>query len=273
MRQGGRDFVKEFGRSARDYAYTDGLTNTDWAWEFLRRNRTYQRDFRESRAHLSRTIRHSSGIQIHHARGLQGGAAKWGLMAFPDPHKHALQSDIFWQLDALTHAALATTKRSQGVEEPADLDLFGNQNISAILIDNERHLLIVRSPHATIELHLTGANVLFNPVGLTFHVRGLAAVPCATKTLIWARKALLNEPVSSRSSLSRATRTQRRKCLIALDCAQTGGSLQDTAHVFQALGLTRLNWSSSGDESLKKQVWRCRKSGLDLCHGGYRKFL
>lgn len=273
MRQVGCEFVGEFGSSAHDYAYTDGLTKTDWAWEFLRRNPTYQRDYRESRGHLSKTIRHPSGIQIHHTRGLQSGAAKWGLMAFADPHKHALQTDIFWRHGALTHAAIATTKRSQGAEVPADLDLFGSRNISAILIDNERHLLIIRSPQATIELHLTGANVLFNRVGLTFHLPGLAAVPHATKALIWARKALLNEPVSSRPDLSRTTRNQRRKCLIALDCAQAGGSLQDTAHVFRAFGLTRLNWWSSGDEALKKQVWRCRNSGLALCNGGYRKFL
>jgi len=273
MRQHRGAFVKEFRRSASDYAYTDDLTNTDWAWEFLRRNLTFQREYRESRAHLSRMVQHPGGIRLHHARGLQTAAAIWGLRAFSNPLKHACQTDTFWRSEVLTHTAIATATRVKVAEVRADLDLFRDEHLRAVLIDNDRQLLIVRSPQATIELHLTGANLLFKPVGLTFHVHGFGAVQRETKTLIWLKKTLLNKPLSERPMLSRTTRIQRKKCLIALDCAHAGGSLQDTADVFRVFGLTRLNWSSSGDEALKKQVWRCRNSGLALCKGGYRKFL
>lgn len=36
-------------RQTEDYAYTEGLTRRDWAWEFLRRNDTYREAWHEAR--------------------------------------------------------------------------------------------------------------------------------------------------------------------------------------------------------------------------------
>ena len=89
---------------------------------------------------------------------------------------------------------------------------------------------------------------------------------------------LLSHSIQKRFSgiaepLPRHQRLGLLKALVAFDCKQSGGSLQDTAIVFRALGLTRLSWSTVGDESLKKQVIRARNRGLKLMQGGYRTLL
>ncbi|SJZ78028.1 transcriptional regulator domain-containing protein [Consotaella salsifontis] len=57
-------------RSSSDYDYLDDLTGSDLAWECLRRNPDYQRDFAEvqdharNAAHLARLMRLRWGIRF-----------------------------------------------------------------------------------------------------------------------------------------------------------------------------------------------------------------
>lgn len=266
------DFVARFGKTAGDYAYTDSLTDSDWAWEFLRRNPDYRTDYYESRAQTAKAVTHPSGVQIHRARGHHHNANRWGLAVFADPDLNALQTDIFWSQDALSHCVTASSSRAEAADEKADLDLFRDQNCTAILCDPHRQKVIVRSRNTAIDMKLVGINILFQPVQLQFHLQGFTSLGNGTKALIWVRNALKSLRSSDKRPLTKTTRTNRKKYLVALDCSRKGASLRDTALVFRAIRLTRLRWSS-GDEALKKQVWRSRQSGLKLMQGGYRKLL
>lgn len=266
------DFVARFDKTASDYAYTDGLTDTDWAWEFLRRNPDYRADYYESRTRTTKAVSHSSGIRIYRARGHHHNAKKWGLAVFADPDLNALQADIFWSQEALKHCISASSTHVETTGQGTDLDLFRDQNCTAILCDLHRQKVIVRSRNVAIDMKLVGINILFQPVQLRFHLRGFASISNGTKALIWVRNALKSLRAADKRALTKTTRTNRKKYLIALDCSRKGGSLRDTALVFRALRLTRLNWSN-GDEALKKQVWRSRNSGLKLMQNGYRKLL
>ena len=266
------DFVARFGKTAGDYAYTDSLNDSDWAWEFLRRSPDYRSDYYESRVRTTKTVSHISGIRIHRARGHHHNAKNWGLAVFADPDLNALQTDIFWSQEALCHCVQATSSRPETANDDPDLDLFRDQNCTAILCDPNRQKIIVRSRNAAIDMKLVGVSVLFQPVQLQFHLQGFASIGNGTKALVWIRNALKSLCAADKRALTKTTRTNRKKYLVALDCSRIGASLRDTALVFRALQLTRLRWSS-GDEALKKQVWRCRKSGLKLMQGGYRKLL
>lgn len=266
------DFVARFGKTASDYAYTDSLTDSDWAWEFLRRNPDYRADYYESRVRTTKTVSHPSGIRIHRARGHHHNAKKRGLAVFANPDLNALQTDIFWSQEVLSHSVLASSKTVESVDDEADLDLFRDQNCTAILCDLDRQKIIVRSRNTAIDMKLVGISVLFQPVQLQFHLQGFASIGNGTKALIWVRNALKSLRAADKRALTKTTRTNRKKYLVGLDCSSKGASLRDTALVFRALRLTRLRWSS-GDEALKKQVWRCRNSGLKLMQGGYRKLL
>jgi hypothetical protein len=75
--------------SVDDYAYTRGLDHTGWAWEFLRRNEDYQRDFRINRAGHPLPTKHISGAVVLRLRRRFLDAQKWGLHCFADPYKSA----------------------------------------------------------------------------------------------------------------------------------------------------------------------------------------
>ncbi len=266
------DFLARFGKTASDYAYTDCLTDSDWAWEFLRRNPAYRANYYESRARTTKAVSHPSGIRICRTRGYHHNARKWGLAIFADPDLNAFQTDVFWSQEALSHYVVASSSRVEMADQEADLDLFRDQNCTAILCDVHRQKIIVRSQNAAIDVKLMGINILFQPVLLRFHLQGFASLSNGTKALIWVRNALKSLRAADKPALTKTTRTNRKKYLVALDCNIKGASLRDTAFVFRALRLTRLNWSN-GDEALKKQVWRSRNSGLKLMQNGYRKLL
>ncbi len=266
------DFVARFDKTASDYAYTDGLTDSDWAWEFLRRNPAYRTDYIESRAQTAKAVVHASGIRIYRARGYHLNARKWGLAVFVNPDLNALQTDIFWSQEALSHRVEASSSRVKAAEDEADLDLFRDRNCAAILCDSHRQKIIVRSRNTAIDVKLVGINILFQPVRLRFHLQGFASLNNGAKALIWVRNVLKSLRAADKRAPTKTTRTNRKKYLIALDCNIKSASLRDTALVFRALRLTRLSWSN-GDEALKKQVWRSRNSGLKLMQNGYRKLL
>ena len=79
-----------------DYAYTRALDGTGWAWEFLRRNEDYCRDYRMNRAGHPVAIRHVSGATLYRPQRRFLAAEVWGLSLFADPEKSALDQDIFW---------------------------------------------------------------------------------------------------------------------------------------------------------------------------------
>lgn len=267
------DFLAAFVKDINAYVYTDSLTDTDWAWEFLRRNPDYQRTCYENRHRSNLITKHVSGIRLYRDRRGGSQSRKWGLSMLTSPNLSALDTDIFWMQNALTHRVFATSSCLQSATAHSDLDLFRDQNCCAILCGIASQKIIIRSRNATIDMKLIGVNILFQPVQLQFQLDGFSSLSHDTKTLIWTNNALKSFRSGDKKSLTKTTKMHRMKYLIALDCAQIGGSLRDTAHVFQALGLTRLSWSASGDEALKKQAWRCRNMGMKLMQGGYRSLL
>lgn len=273
MNTQGNRFVTAFGKAVDDYAYTEWLTDTDWAWEYLRRNQTYKDDYYRYRARLTKSIQHTSGVTIYRVRGVQYGARKWGLTCFANPDKNALETDVFWIHDALTYAVSAHSFTGNTDGGVPDLDLFRDKNCNAILCVANGKEIGVRSNSSTIFMNLSGVNPLFQPVHLRFQLDGFASLSAGTKALLWMKTALHTAIHSGQRPLTQTTKFQRKKRLIALDCYQKGASLQDTARVFQAFQLTRLPWSHIGDEALKKQIWRSRNNGIDLMNSRYRKLL
>jgi hypothetical protein len=75
-------------RDPAAYDYTRALTRDGWAWEFLRRNPLY-------RAAWNEILRVNSPITVIPPRT----AASFGVIAFENPQRTALDSGILWQPD------------------------------------------------------------------------------------------------------------------------------------------------------------------------------
>ena len=267
------DFLKRFGRTKSDYACCKGLTKSEWAWEFLSRNPDYKRSFVVSRARLTHISRLNNGTPVMRPRGCQAGASEWGLACFSDPALSAVETPILWSQSVLKHHAKAEATRVGINPAQADLDVFRDRNCAAILERRHSVSLLLRIPKDAIDLQVTGTNILLAPVGLSFRIAGINAVKTSATTLLLLAQSVQIRALRNSEPLPRHQRLGLLKALVALDCKQSGGSLQDIAIVFLALGLTRLTWSPNGDESLKKQVIRARNRGLKLMQGGYRTLL
>ena len=267
------DFLTQFGRTKSDYACCKGLTKSEWAWEFLRRNPDYKRAFIVSRSRLSQIARLSNGTPVMRPKGCQADASKWGLACFSDPGLSAVQTPVFWSQAALKHHAEAEAVIAEPDPAQADLDAFRDRNCAAILERSHGISVLLRTPKEAIDLRVTGTNVLLNPARLSFRIDGLKAVKSRAATLLLLLQTIQTRTSGNTNPLPRHQRLGLLKALVALDCKLSGNSLQDTAIVFRALRLTRLSWSTIGDESLKKQVIRARNRGLKLMQGGYLTLL
>lgn len=264
-----QSFADTFDKSATDYAYTDNLTNRDWAWEFLRRNPSYQKDAFASRLQRHRRVDHHQGLHLYRNSCQKPHAEKWGLARFADPRCNALNTDIFW----IDREVKAQSQIHLSAFKPADLDLKTDQNLRALLLDEDGEHLAVCAHNQSAQVHLHGASILFSPIDLTFQLPGFDTIDLmfnSLKTLHILLKSSDRKP--PRHSVKPLLKNQKQ-VLIALDCWQKSGSLQDTARLFQRFGLTRLEWSTSGNEALKKQIWRYRNKGVALMRDAYRTLL
>ena len=268
-----RDFESFFRARVADYARTESFDDADWAWEHLRRDPAYRREYVASRARLSKTITHVSGARIHRPRGCQRNATKWGLICLADPSKNARDAPVFWANRSPSLCVEATARRMSEDSEPSDLDPTVRSFLAAILLDAGVQVALVRVANSTLNLVMEGANIVLVPVRLRFRIDGFATLSERVKALQALNAARRVPAQMARKPRQPRDQSLRKRGLVALDCKLMGGSLQDTAKVFRALGMTRLTWSASGDEALKKQVWRARNAGLKLMRGGYRKLL
>jgi Family of unknown function (DUF6499) len=68
--------------SLDDYAYLRNANRVSWAWEFLRRNPAYQKDYEAIRPTLLHKTRHKDGVIVIDARRSFWRAEAWGLVLF-----------------------------------------------------------------------------------------------------------------------------------------------------------------------------------------------
>ncbi|MDA5193689.1 transcriptional regulator domain-containing protein [Govanella unica] len=71
------------GRQA--YDYIRGLSRSRLAWEYLRRNEQYRRDWRTAAPGRPRPIELTTGSVLYRARRRFLGAEAWGLYCFRQP--------------------------------------------------------------------------------------------------------------------------------------------------------------------------------------------
>jgi len=84
------------------------LNDADWAWEFLRRNPDYKRDYRLSRIYHLNFTNHPSGTAFLRIRRQCPFAVKWGLLHMSDPDLSSGDAYIAWHSDDVGWAVEAT---------------------------------------------------------------------------------------------------------------------------------------------------------------------
>ena len=110
-----------------DYAYTDELTDSEWAWEFLRRNSGYRSDWRdfEETAQLAPDDERARGLPDIVKR-----IGEWGLLTPANPSLNAkqLRGEILLWRPSLRAANVFVLDRQSAADRvdalPPNLELF-----------------------------------------------------------------------------------------------------------------------------------------------------
>ena len=111
--------VCEFRDILIRYAYTAHLSPSDWAWEFLRRNRRLQGNaFNRT---VTPDVLAAAGQVTRLSLPRRDRLAEtWGLICFPDTSRPALATDVFWS-DRAYCAKIAILGRERATGEAAGL--------------------------------------------------------------------------------------------------------------------------------------------------------
>lgn len=256
-------------RRKEDYAYTRELDGPGWAWEFLRRNEAYRRDYRENRAGLPVAIRHVSGATLYRPRRRFLAAENWGLELFAEPGKPALKTDLFWLPDILTkHVRVCLSQDAPQPDHGLSLEDFACHR--AVLCTSRTERVIVRHGPESVTLSAYGLSILHGNRRAIFEVDGYVQRANSFDALqSLARLAQHRRPyINSSDSLS----SKWEGYLIALDGNLDGKSYRDIAEVIYGKDRVGAHWTDD-TRWMKSKVRRAVERGLDLMNGGYRELL
>ena len=213
--------------------------NAIWAWEFLRRNQTYQKDYLKHFEDGPKSFELPTGSQLIVGERRYRAARKWGLLFFASPFKAAYDAGVFWKpsvFPATVPVALRNLEREQqrerlGQREQSDMVILSDLCCRRFIfesINRSRHILLAPRRY-WIQLYCDSQHPLDDKAVISFRIHG-------------ARHA--NKRISSVQQLLRLHKSSGRNinaigyrrnivplsdAIAALDIKQSGGTYSDIA--------------------------------------------
>lgn len=252
------------------YAYTEQLSRSRWAWEFLRRNPEFQEDAR--RAAPGSLLRRPGcrTVELLRAGDGQAAAGRWGLLAFPDPDCDGASAELFWN-PALYGGALRVQIAPRSPEESCEIFEESTRRARILHLTDlaGREHLLIRAGHRSVQAACEGLSLLSTePVRIQIILGGGSNLDTHLRCLDRARR-LLSDPEPRCW-----TRSSRALCiaLMALDCHQAGLSQRETARLIYGAARTEEGWGP-GSDALRAEIRRARRKGQHYASGGYAELL
>ena len=232
------------------YLYVLHLDGPALAWEYLRRDPDYRRDWLRRRRHPD-------------------AAQRWGLRLLEDPGLDARDAHPAWFPD---HDSVV--QLYPDADPPPDAIPFEFWHIPGrkqLIHDGKRMVLVARLPGCCLRLAFAPALEEGMPFLYAFRV---CHSPCARC------RALADElnKLAATTDVAPAAATRPRPSqaallelhtLQALDGTLTGASLRTVADVLFGIEAVATEWHADGD--LRARVRRLVQRGKKLMHGGYRR--
>jgi hypothetical protein len=252
-----------------DYAYTRLLDHTGWAWEFLRRNEDYQRDFRINRAGHPVLIKHASGAVVLRLRRRVLAAERWGLHCFADPRKSAHDAHVFW-LEKQLRTSVNCTLRIANDNELGALGLASFAGQRQVLVTPRDELAVIAGDRLSACMVVRNATFLIGESVVTFEIRGLEN-PSNTIDAV-SNLGRLRSNRGKGDGLHSEFRSKYFDYLVALDGHLAGHSYRTIAEVLYGSDRIGPYWTDDS-RGYKSKVRRAVRSGIALMNGGYRTLL
>ena len=232
------------------YLYVLHLDGPALAWEYLRRNPDYRRDW----------LRRRRRPEAAHA---------WGLRLLEDPARDARDAHPAWFPD---HDGVL--QLYPDADPPPRADAFAFWRIPGhkhLIYDGKRLVLTARWPGCCLRLAL--APGLADGMAYLYAIRACAA-PCAryrTLTAALDKLAAADAAVPVAQACSRPTPAALLELhtLQTLDATLAGASLRETTEGLFGAEAVAAGWYADG--GLRSRVRRLVRRGQTLMHGGYRR--
>lgn len=254
------------------------LPNPAWAWEYLRRNPDYQRDFAASQAGRQTYIHLATGCLLLRETRSWLDAQKWGLLSFEDPKIPASRANVFWRPDLLAGALKVQLYPIEDDAMRPDIDqdeiiLSRIQTKRVVLetVDGIVHLLM-GGDRFWIHLYCENARVVNDRARVGVQIEGMKHFQRRLDTA--AQLLSLYQSSGKKLSLIGRNKSSKRLAdgLIAYDIIQAGGSHKDAAIAVYGRATVKQNWNQTGsylEDTTRRLIHRANH----LVKTGYRDFL
>ncbi len=250
------------------------LNDADWAWEFLRRNPDYKRDYRLSRARLLKIVEHTSGNSFIRVRRRCPYAKIWGLIYMCDPSLPPIQALVAWNSDTINWVIKTETNAVSSTDTDADFDLNAARFDRAfVVIEAKQQNLYMRIKSYSACFELIGGSVLLYPVKMLFTIDGIDQVRSAISVLEVAQEMTGKYAKLPKKTVPYVTQLRRLKYLIATEKAVEGVFLREIGAAIYGNKRARNEWKNLDSRAFKDEIVRAKRKGLHLMNGGYRDFL
>ena len=251
------------------YAYVLNLCRSDLAWEFLRRNPDYQRDYRLFRRGADRPRRLGGGRYLTRLRRRSPRCERWGLDPLLDPSCPAPWAPLCWTFGEAAPSLDGIAERATGLAPTAlSLKTYTAARHLVIGPTGEEYVLLRDAERAAI-LRLIGSRASLGAVNVTFLIRDLP-----DPRLLAARFRRLRRLIAVPRSQVRPSRTRLffRDALLALDAQLVGLSHREIAILLHGAEAVASSWTRSSG-SIRERVRHLLARGQALRDGEYRKLL
>ncbi|MCY1535057.1 hypothetical protein D9M68_704470 [compost metagenome] len=232
------------------YLYVLHLDNLALAWEYLRRNPEYRRDWRDRQRRPE-------------------AAQHWGLRLLEDPRLDARDAQPAWFPD---HPELIQLYPDiDPMPDAIAFDLWRIPGSKCLVHDGRRLLLMVRWPGCCLRVALAPGL----EAGMAYvHAVRACARPCARYCALAAgldKLAVAADaaPVAVARCRPTPAALLELHTLQALDATLAGASLREVAVGLFGSDVMTAGWHADG--GLRSKVRRLVRRGRTLMHGGYRR--
>ncbi len=250
------------------YAYLHQASLAALAWEFLRRSKAYQRDWRCFRTLGPPQFRLSDGAILCRPRRRYPLAEAWGLGHFVDPALDARKACLFW-LPTLYRRSLTAIASRSGQSAPFDFARWHGLRGLCIGLDGAVELACELG-HYDFGLRIEGLNRPAGRFDLVFQLK--AFDHCRDKAAVIG---MLERLVEGSTRLPRSATPPGVKLaaiVVALDGRTSGLSYRQIATLLFGEARVVDDWNGPS-RFLKDRIRRIVRRGAALVGGGYRELL
>lgn len=256
--------------------------NAVWAWEFLRRNHSYRREFQAHQTKAPKLFELESGSRMIVGKGRYKRARAWGLLFFANPKLTAYEAGVFWKpsvFPGTIPVTLRDASRAASRERHVKMSACDRVILSSLWcrrlifesINQSRHVIL--APHKYwIQLYCDSAHPLDDNALISFRIDGAEH---AEKRIESVRQLLKLHRSSGRKLSSISYRRGSEKlssAITALDVAKEGGTYKDIASALFGRKLVEESWSG-GHSPFKQKARRALERGRIYRDGKYLELL